>query len=175
MLYLLALRQVIALNWGTLTHHASSYTTSLNPTKPNLTFYHRVRVHMPAGDLRHEDNWQLYLTGTLHCHESHDLSRYARGQLATVPHRYIALSTLKHLYMWLAGRQLAIGPQLVQLPILSTLSSPMDLCSNRLLGLKDVLHEADCGVRPRVNPKVLKCCVHYISTREVALGSRSPF
>ena len=38
----------------------------------------------------------------------------------------------------------------------------MDLCSKRLLGLKDVLHEADCGVRPRVNPKVLKCCVHYI-------------
>ena len=107
--------------------------------------------------------------------ESHDLSRYARRQLATVPHRYIALSTLKHLYMWLAGRQLAIGPQLVHLPILSTLSSPMDLCSNRLLGLKDVLHEADCGVRPRVNLKVLKCCVHYISTREVALGSRSPF
>ena len=27
-------------------------------------------------------------------------------------------------------------------------------CSNRLLGLKDLLHEAACGVRPRVNPKV---------------------
>ena len=78
MLYLLALRQVSALNWRTLTRHASSYTTPLSPTKPDLTFYHRVRVHMPAGDLSHEmnlmtypdmreDNWQLDLTGTLHC------------------------------------------------------------------------------------------------------------
>ena len=51
MLYLLALRQVIALNWGTLTRHASLYTTPLSPTKPDLTFYHRVRVHMVATDL----------------------------------------------------------------------------------------------------------------------------
>ena len=78
MLYLLALRQVSALDWGTLTRHASSYTTPLSPTMPVLTLYHRVRVHMPAGDLSHEmnlmtypdmreDNWQLDLTGTLHC------------------------------------------------------------------------------------------------------------
>ena len=46
MLSLLALRQVIALNWGTLTRHASSYTTSLSPTTPELTFYHRVRVRV---------------------------------------------------------------------------------------------------------------------------------
>ena len=58
---LLALRQVIALNWGTLTRHASSYTTSLRPTTPELTFYHRVRVHMPAGDLSHEVNLMTYL------------------------------------------------------------------------------------------------------------------
>ena len=78
MLYLLALRQVSALNWGTLTRHASSYTTPLSPTKPDLTFYHRVRVHMVATDLSHEtnlmtypdmreDNWQLDHRGTLHC------------------------------------------------------------------------------------------------------------
>ena len=57
MLYLLALRQVSALNWGTLTRHASSYITSLSPTKPNLTFYHRVREHMVATDLNHETNF----------------------------------------------------------------------------------------------------------------------
>ena len=77
MLYLLAPRQVSALNWGTLTRHASSYTTPLSPTMPVLTSYHRVRVHVPAGDLSHEmnlmtypdmreDNWQLDLIGTLH-------------------------------------------------------------------------------------------------------------
>ena len=60
MLYLLALRQVSALNWGTLTRHASSYTTSQSPTTPELTFYHRVRVHMPAGDLSHEVNLMTY-------------------------------------------------------------------------------------------------------------------
>ena len=60
MLSLLALRQVIALNWGTLTRHASSYTTSLRPTTPELTFYHRVRVHMSAEDLSHEVNLMTY-------------------------------------------------------------------------------------------------------------------
>ena len=60
MLYLLALRQVSALNWGTLTRHASSYTTPLSPTMPVLTLYHRVRVRMPAGDLSHEMNLMTY-------------------------------------------------------------------------------------------------------------------
>ena len=83
MLYLLALRQVIALNWGTLTHHASSYITSLSPTKPNLTFYHRVRVHMSMEDLNHEMTLMIYP----------DM-------------REDKLSTLEHLFMCLAGRQL---------------------------------------------------------------------
>ena len=60
MLYLLALRQVSALNWGTPTRHASSYTTPLRPTMPVLTLYHRVRVHMPTGDLSHEMNLMTY-------------------------------------------------------------------------------------------------------------------
>ena len=70
MLYLLALRQVSALNWGTLTRHASSYITSLSPTKPNLTFYHRVRVHMSMEDLSHEMNLMTYpdmREDNLHC------------------------------------------------------------------------------------------------------------
>ena len=83
MLYLLALRQVSALNWGTLTRHASSYTTPLSPTKPDLTFYHRVRVHMVATDLSHETNLMTYP----------DM-------------REDKLSTLEHLFMCLAGRQL---------------------------------------------------------------------
>ena len=86
MLYLLALRQVSALNWGTLTRHASSYITSLSPTKPELTFYHRVRVHMPAGDLSHETDLMTY-------------PDMREDNLATGPHRYIALSTLQQLYM----------------------------------------------------------------------------
>ena len=86
MLSLLALRQVIALNWGTLTCHASSYTTPLSPTKPDLTFYHRVRVHMVATDLSHETNLMTY-------------PDMREDNLATGPHRYIALSTLQQLYM----------------------------------------------------------------------------
>ena len=60
MLHLLALRQVSALNWGTLTRQASSYITPLSPTLPVLTSYHRVRTHMPAGDLSHEMNLMTY-------------------------------------------------------------------------------------------------------------------
>ena len=81
MLYLLALRQVSALNWGTLTRHASSYTTPLSPTMPVLTLYHRVSVHMPAGDLSHEMNLVTY-------------PDMREDNMATGPHRYIALSTL---------------------------------------------------------------------------------
>ena len=56
---------------------------------------------------------------------------------------------------------IAIGPHGLQLHCRPS-PSPMEFCSNRLLGLKDVLHEADCGVRPRVNPKVQKvwCALH---------------
>ena len=140
MLYLLALRQVSAINWGTLARQASSYTTSLNPTKPNLTFYHRVRVHMPAGDLSHEMNLMTYpdmrednmATGPYEVHCTVD------------PSASLHVVCRKTTGNWTSRGTVA----------LSTLSSPMDLCSNRLLGLKDVLHETDCGVRPRVNSKV---------------------
>ena len=140
MLYSLALRQVSALNWGTLTRHASSYTTPLSPTKPELTFYHRVRVHMPAGDLSHEMNLMTYP----------DMREDNWADVDSLASLHVVCR--KTTSNWASSGTVA----------LSTLSSPMDLCSNRLLGLKDVLHEADCGVRPRVNPKVQKvwCALH---------------
>ena len=132
MLYLLALRQVSALNWGTLTRHAGSYTTPLSPTMPVLTLYHRVRVHMPAGDLSHEMNLMTYPD----MREDNWADVDSSASLHVVCRKTTCNGASSGTFA------------------LSTLSSPMDLCSNRLLGLKDVLHEADCGVRPRVNSKV---------------------
>ena len=47
---------------------------------------------MPAGDLSHEMNFMTY-------------PDMREDNMATGPHRYIASSTLQHLYMWFVGRQ----------------------------------------------------------------------